>query len=456
MTGPLISAAVGRRVAAAFGANVLGRVIAIGVQIAGPALFLWCWSVGRYGDWLLLTALPGALAAADFGFCAAAANEMTICAARSDPTGVRRVFGHALGLILLIGTAIAAVAISLLLVTDPAGLLGLSAIGRDEARAVLIILTAQVLLGLPGELLLGGFRAGHRFAEGLMVANLMSLIEFVVAAAALLLFGTPIALAAAALAAQLLRLTVTAGRMRRCLDWPDLPPPRVSPAEIRRMVPPALGFAAVPLGRAAINQGLVILIGLLADSRVVVAFTTTRTAARLVSTLAGIAINAVLSELTVAWASDRRDIIRALFFAVGRLTVWSGLAAGLALALGREPLALLWLHGAVDLALPLLLPLIAAELAYALHRAGFTLVAAANRHAGLALAICLVSLAGLGPAALLIREAGTAGAGWSVLLIEVLTLALTLPGATALAGTTIPVFLTRCLVPPWRALQRPW
>jgi O-antigen/teichoic acid export membrane protein len=455
ITGRLDRRAVNRRIAAALGASMVGRVVAVAVQIAGPALFLGCWSVDRYGEWLLLTALPGSLAASDLGFCAAAANDMTMRAARGDIAGARAVFQHGLGLVLILGGGVALIVLALVLAADPAAALGLTKIDRDQARLILAILTVQVAVGLPGELLLGGFRAANRFAEGLMIGNLWALVDIGCIIAALIGIGTPVAVAVAALASQALRLVVTALLMTRRLGWPGLLRPRVSLAEYRRLLPPALGFASVPLARAGVNQGLVILIGLMTDSRLVVAFTTTRTAVRLISTVAGLVTNAISSELSVAWAGDHRALLRTLLFGAGQVTVWSALAAALLLLAGREPLARLWLHGAVTLDLGLMLPLMAAEMAGALGRVGFILLAAANRHAPIALTSCLLSAAGLALAALLIPLAGVVGAAIAMMVSEGVTLVITLRGATRLAETSVAAFLAQALIPPWRGLHHP-
>ena len=448
MTGPFDPRTVHRRIAAALGANLAGRVIAILVQLAVPPLFLWCWHVELYGEWLLLTALPASLAASDLGFCAAAANDMTMHASRGDAAGARSVFQCALGLVLTVGVVVTAAIVLLLSVMNPAALLGLTLIDGDTARLVLALLTLRVALGLPGELLLGGFRSAGCYAEGLMVGNLLALADFAVIVAALAGLGTPTALALAVVLAQLLRLVVTAGLMCRRLGWSHLPFPRLSLAEYRRLLKPALGFAVIPLTRAVVNQGLVILIGVLGDPRQVVAFTTTRTAARLVSTVADLVANAIAPELSVAWAAGNRPLLQSLLFAAGRAALWSGVAVALLLLVGHDLLARLWLHGAIRLEPVLLLPLMAAELLSGLGRVAFALVAAANRHAGIAFANCLLSLMALALAVPAILAAGLPGAAVAVALGEAIMLAITLRRATAEARTSITTFLGCCLIPP--------
>lgn len=455
MTGLFDQGTVRGRIAAALRANIFGRGLATAVQLVSPAVFLWCWSVDLYGEWLLLTALPAALGASDLGFCTAAANDLTMRATRGDTDGARSVFQHILGLVLITGGILIAVVLGLVLSVDVASQLGLAAITGDEARLILVILTLQIALGLPGELLLGGFRSGHRFAEGLMIANMMFLAEAGLSMAALLGIGTPLAVALAVLTGQALRIGVMARVMTRRLRWPGMLRPRFSPAEYRRLLPPAIGFASIQLARAGINHGMVILVGLLADPRLVVMFTTTRTATRLISTAAGLVVNSISSEMTVAWAGGGQALLRTLLFGAGQVAVWSGLGAALLLLIGRESLAHWWLHDAINLDLSLMLPLVAAEMASAVGQSAFVVITATNRHAQIALGSCLLTAGGLCVAALIIPVIGVAGAGVGVMVTETVVLAITVQIATRQAGTSSAVFLAQTLIPPWRSWRLP-
>ena len=68
------------RIGRALGAGAFGQAVTVLVQLASIPLFLRYWGIERYGEWLILSAIPSYLALSDLGFGSAAANEMTMAA----------------------------------------------------------------------------------------------------------------------------------------------------------------------------------------------------------------------------------------------------------------------------------------------------------------------------------------------------------------------------------------
>ena len=89
------------------GANSLGQVLGALYQILAVPLYINAWGVSLYGQWLLLSTIPGYLAMSDIGFVSAAANDMTILASKNQQHQALKVFQSIWALILtawLIGT----------------------------------------------------------------------------------------------------------------------------------------------------------------------------------------------------------------------------------------------------------------------------------------------------------------------------------------------------------------
>jgi O-antigen/teichoic acid export membrane protein len=59
------------------GANTLGLIVTIIIQIIQVPLYLTFWGITLYGEWLILYAIPSYLLMSDIGFGNVAANEMT-------------------------------------------------------------------------------------------------------------------------------------------------------------------------------------------------------------------------------------------------------------------------------------------------------------------------------------------------------------------------------------------
>ena len=73
---------VKRRIAANLGANTLGRVLGVLIQLISVPVMLSHWGAWIYGEWILLSTMPSYLAMSDIGFGNVAGNEMTMLVSR--------------------------------------------------------------------------------------------------------------------------------------------------------------------------------------------------------------------------------------------------------------------------------------------------------------------------------------------------------------------------------------
>jgi len=65
-------------------ASGFGQAVTILIQLTGLPIFLHFWGVEKYGEWLILSAIPAYLAMSDFGFACVAANDMTMWVAKNQ------------------------------------------------------------------------------------------------------------------------------------------------------------------------------------------------------------------------------------------------------------------------------------------------------------------------------------------------------------------------------------
>src|SRR5260370_24767798 len=83
-----IAGRVRGRLIRGFGATALGPVVTAIIQLGTVPLLLHAWGAAKYGDWLLLSAVPSYLGLSDMGFGTASRTDMTIPVAswcRSGP-----------------------------------------------------------------------------------------------------------------------------------------------------------------------------------------------------------------------------------------------------------------------------------------------------------------------------------------------------------------------------------
>jgi hypothetical protein len=84
------------------GANSFGQILGVLYQILALPLYIHAWGVPLYGQWLLLSTIPGYLAMSDIGLVSAAANDMTILASKNQHHQALKVFQSIWAVILAI------------------------------------------------------------------------------------------------------------------------------------------------------------------------------------------------------------------------------------------------------------------------------------------------------------------------------------------------------------------
>src|SRR6266853_4248178 len=75
-----------------FSATALGPVVTAIVQVVSVPLLLHVWGAAKYGDWLLLSAIPSYLTLSDLGFGNASGSDMAMRVAANDRRGALETF----------------------------------------------------------------------------------------------------------------------------------------------------------------------------------------------------------------------------------------------------------------------------------------------------------------------------------------------------------------------------
>src|SRR5258708_12857457 len=78
------SDSVGRRLLRGLGATALSPIVTVFVQWVTVPVLLHVWGATKYGEWLLLSAIPNYLTFSDLGFGAASASDMPVRVAQKD------------------------------------------------------------------------------------------------------------------------------------------------------------------------------------------------------------------------------------------------------------------------------------------------------------------------------------------------------------------------------------
>lgn len=422
------------RLVGALASTTFGYGITMVLQIATVPLLLSTWGPSLYGEWLLVSTIPGYLAVSDLGLGSAIGNDMAISTARGDRASAIEAFQS-------IGLAVAGLgALTLFVAVALATALPLGAwldtrliVGRDLTLLIALLLT-QVWLGQQSGVLQAGLRCEGYYVPGNVSWQLMRLAEFGALAATVLAGGGPVAAAASVLAPRLAYMGVTVFLLRLWVPWLPLGLGEARFGTIMRLLRPGLLFLAFPLAGALNIQTPLLITGMVLGPQAVVAFSTARTLTRALLQLSNVSAQTIWPEMSNAFGAEKTGTVQRLYRMAVAATIWVGVAGSVALALGGPFLYRIWTHRIITLDPVLLDVLLVAGLAHAIWLTASVVLTATNRHSGLAMRYFVINLA-LVPLAWAAAELiGLRGVAIALAVCEVAVAGYVVPTSLRLAG----------------------
>lgn len=403
-------------------AQVVAHAARVVAQVASVSVLIASWGLQRYGDWLLLSAIPTYLAFSDVGFTGAATNEMTMAAGRGDHERARVVF-QAVSTALIAVLALLAIALPLIALLVPlAHLFNLSAMSEPAAGGTFVALGFDALLTVYAGLLYGGFASGGYYGEGALLMALTMLAEFGTLAVIALTGGDAPLGATGMVLAQLAGTVAMYVWMRRRVPWLRLGRPAGMRAVLRPLLSPALAAGALP-GALAVNiQGMVLVIGLGGSPGAAAVFATLRTMSRAVIQVVSSVQSVVAPEISRSFAAGDAALLRTIHRRGCQIAVWMSAAMVAGLAMLGGPILHIWTSGKVATSGLLLYLFLTATVIDSLWYTSLAVLYATNRHQRVAVYYTLASLLSLPLAYGLLVVWGLDGAAFSLLGLELFML----------------------------------
>jgi O-antigen/teichoic acid export membrane protein len=425
--GPGIIGSAGR-VARGLAANVVGNALTVVIQIVSVPVLLGSWGVGRYGEWLILSAIPLYVALSDLSFSTVAGNSMTMLAGAGKRDEAAALGREVWSLVTLMTGATVLGAIAIAIVFGGAFGAG-AAIPASEARVVLVALFAQVAVGNQFTMLDAGYRAGGRYPLGVALRQLSRFLEFAALVAAVLLGGGPGAAATAFLGASTFGFAVSWFVLRRVVPWLSFRPSRPRPQTLRSMLAPGLAFLAFPLGNALSVQGLTIVVGSVLGAGAVVLFSTTRTLTRVVTQILSSINLSIWPELSRAIGSGHLEEARTIQRHAVQLSLVVSVPVAVTLLVVGPAIIRAWTRGLVDPPIALLAVLLLVVVANSFWFTLTTSLVATNSHGRMAVVYLTSSTVAVLLAIPFSSTFGLMGAAVALLAIDLAMAAYVLPSA---------------------------
>lgn len=445
---------VKQRISQALAANAFGQAVTVGSQLLLTPLFFDRWGAGMYGEWLILSSVPAYLTMVDLGIGSAAGNEMIMRAASDNRPGAQQTYRGAnlvaLGaaaICLLLGLMLAAMAIHWQMPR-------ITQITAHDTGLILVLLAAGVGLGFQGGVLSAGFRAAGHNALGITLSNTSRLVEAVSMALVLLLGHGPLVLCVVALLTRTFMQLLQHLWLKRICTWLFHPKVPADTTLIKRLIIPALGFLALPLGNALALQGPILIIGSVMGGPAVAMFAAMRTLARLPVQIANAFNASVWPEMSRAHGSGDEDLLRSLHRGTWGATLVMVLASGGALVLLAPWVTTLWLGQQAPFEHSVVASLVLITILSAIWNASAIVLSALNAHAGFGLRYVLVNGLCVGMAWLLSHQLNWTGLLVPLVLAESLLLLWALPAALQLTHDKPTPFLKGSLAQVTQGIRR--
>lgn len=400
------------------GAHGVSQAINFLAQFLSIAILSRVWGLETYGVWLILFSVPFYLTMADFGFVTAAANEMTAAVAQGRHGDAARSYRALNRAMLWLGPLIFMVAV--MVVTGPLSALVAQAdraASGHAAEAVLLLVGfaiagQQLAIAQAGMRAVGAYSTGIFFITGVTAVEAAGLLIAVLAGAGLM-EAAAIYCVGHILGAAGLRLI-----LHRRAPWLASTGTEGHRAELRRLAPPALAMAIVPLGYALAIQGPVAVLGAIAGAAAVPAFTVVRTLSRAavqVTTLVSVAAGPNYTAASAKGESERQAELVALSLGTALLVL---MPAAVGLALFGPGIVEWWTGGTVVPSATLVALLAAAMLLNGLWVPLGNLMMAVNRQRLFSYAFLGLALANLAVVAVLAPSYGPVAAAIGAALLD--------------------------------------
>jgi O-antigen/teichoic acid export membrane protein len=438
------------------GATALAPVVSVLVQVGSVPLLLHAWGAARYGDWLLLSAIPSYLTLSDLGFGAASGSDMSMRVGANDRRGALRTFQSSW--VLVTAVSVAALLLASLSVwwVPWQRWLKLSSVSSPQAATILLVLAAYVVVAQQNGVTESGYQCDGHFAAGAFWSTILRLAEAAATTTVALLGGSLLAVALTCLSARCLGTIGYALLMRRKSPWICYGIHHARLHTIRQLAAPAFGFMAFPVGYACSLQGLTVVIGALLGPIAVVSFSTLRTLSRLNMQSIAIFKHALWPELSRAFGAGDISLARRLHRHACQASVSLSIFGGMMLWIFGPFIYRIWIRHEVTFDATCFHMLLLVAVTNSLWDASAVIPMSINGHCRIAVTYAGAAVASLGLAWALIPHFGAAGAVGALLATDALMTGLVLRTALRHVHDSVSTFTVALFsVPSFRQFSKP-
>jgi O-antigen/teichoic acid export membrane protein len=401
-----------------FSATALSPVVTAVVQLVSVPVLLHAWGAAKYGDWLLLSAIPSYLTLSDLGFGNASGSDMSMRVAAGDRKGALETFQSSWVLVTITSfTALLLASVAVWRVPWQRWL-RLTTTSNLNAAEIILVFCAYVIAAQQNGVAESGYRCDGHFAAGAFWNTMQRLCEAVAGTTVAVMDGSLLAVALTYLGARCVGSLGYALLLRHKSPWLRYGVRHAKLTTIRKMVAPALGFIALPAGTALSLQGFTIVVGASMGPVAVVSFSTLRTLSRLTFQAVSVVTNALWPELSRAFGAGNISLARRLHRHACQASLGVSVLGGVLLWVFGPSIYHVWIRQKVPFDATCFHILLFVAAVNSLWNTSSVISMSVNGHCRIAAIYVGAAIASLGIAWVLIPPLGEAGAALALLAAD--------------------------------------
>lgn len=413
------SSPIRRRLLRGLGATALGPIVTMIVQLVTVPWLLHSWGAAKYGDWLILSAIPSYLGLSDLGFGDASGSDMTMRVAAGDRKGALETFQSSWALLSLVSLGVALIVSSTVWYVPWHRWVKLATLSDSSASLVVCVLAIYILVSQQCGILESGFRCDGNFATGTIGGTLLRTLDIAAGTIVGILTGNLFWAAAAYLISRVVGTLTYWLVLRQKSPWIAVGFSYAHFSRVKELAAPAAGFVALPLAGAISIQGFTLVTASVLGSVAVVQFSTLRTLTRVNFQISNMLSCTIWPELSRAFGEGNVPLARALHRRAYQASLALSVAAGVALWLVGPALYRLWIRNGVPFNSTCFDVLLSVSFVGSLWYTSSVVPMSTNAHHRLTLAFVGLSLFSLGLGRVLSAHFGLTGAAVALLAIDI-------------------------------------
>lgn len=324
----------------------IGMIINFCNQILMVPLFILYWGVGKYADWIIITAFSSIFTMINVGFNTVTMNEFVIKYQQREFFVCSKLLINTSIFILLVASCVILLSIGIANVIGFKILLSISFFSEKETSVIFILLLFQIFAKMYSSIYEGVFRATAHTHISIMIDNTVRFAEILILFLGILCNVNIIILIIIYIIPVCIGGLVKNYYIKKWFEL-SFSLKLFDFQLLKSMLGPSFAFMLMPIGYALSNQGMIFIIKLLLGPVILVTYTTTRTMVNFLRSLMGLLATAIWPEISAAFGRKDNKTISKVYCRSLILTLLSSALCIIVLFFVGKPIYLFWTKHAI-------------------------------------------------------------------------------------------------------------